>query len=62
MGHANGSSDDTTIVKIKNKQKCFRSVRTGAIFALIKAPSCKVIRITITLIPKAISRNHNRLP
>ena len=38
MGHANGSSDDTTIVKIQNKKKRFRSIRTGAVFALIKAP------------------------
>ena len=61
MGHANGSSDDTIILKLR-KQKRFRSVRTGAVFALIKAPPCKVIRITITLIPKAVYRNDNRPP
>ena len=50
------------LLKLKIKQKHFRCVRTGAVFALIKAPPCKVIRITITLISKAVSRNHNRPP
>ena len=45
-----------------NKQKCFRSVRTSAVFAIIKAPPCKVICITITLSPKAVIRNNNRPP